>query len=260
MGIVREHNNFIVVSFARNYRRRFSMNSRNGIMLCVFALLLLAGCAKNKVIDHEKLYSGQLPRPAHIWVYDFAATAADLPADSELVRQYSVSTAPQTPEDIATGRKLGALISTELVKQIRGMGMPGENVVTGAIAQLNDLIIRGYLVSFNEGDAAKRVMIGLGSGSSEMSVAVETFQVTAQGLRKLGSGAADSGGSKTPGGAVGLAASIATANPAGFIVSTGMKVYGEASGSSKVEGRAEKNAKEIANVLKKRFQEQGWIK
>jgi hypothetical protein len=260
MGIVREHNNFIVVSFARNYRRRFSMNSRNGIMLCVFALLLLAGCAKNKVIDHEKLYSGQLPRPAHIWVYDFAATAADLPADSELVRQYSVSTAPQTPEDIATGRKLGALISTELVKQIRGMGMPGENVVTGAIAQLNDLIIRGYLVSFNEGDAAKRFMIGLGSGSSEMSVAVETFQVTAQGLRKLGSGAADSGGSKTPGGAVGLAASIATANPAGFIVSTGMKVYGEASGSSKVEGRAEKTAKEIANVLKKRFQEQGWIK
>ncbi|MBP1720253.1 MAG: hypothetical protein H6Q43_3691 [Deltaproteobacteria bacterium] len=102
------------------------MNSRNRIVLCVFALLLLAGCAKTKVIDHEKLYSGQLPRPAHIWVYDFAATPADLPADSELVRLYSVSGPPQTPEDIATGRKLGALIATELVKQIRDMGMPGE--------------------------------------------------------------------------------------------------------------------------------------
>ena len=236
------------------------MKFRSPIMLCLLALLVLAGCAKTKVIDQEKLYSGQLPRPARIWVYDFAATPADLPADSELVRLYSVSGPPQSPEDIATGRKLGALIATELVKQIRDMGMPGEHVVTGAIAQLNDLIIRGYLVSFKEGDAAKRVMIGLGSGSSEMSVAVETFQVTAQGLRKLGSGAADSGGSKTPGSAVGAAALIATANPAGLIVSTGMKVYGEASGSSKVEGRAEKTAKEIADVLKKRFQEQGWIR
>jgi len=36
-------------------------------------------------------------------------------------------------------------------------------------------------------------------------------------------------------------------------------VYGEESGSSKVEGRAKQTAKEIADVLKKRFQEQGWI-
>ena len=38
-----------------------------------------------------------------------------------------------------------------------------------------------------------------------------------------------------------------------------MKLYGEASGSSKVEGRAKDTAKEIADVLKQRFQEQGWI-
>jgi hypothetical protein len=38
-----------------------------------------------------------------------------------------------------------------------------------------------------------------------------------------------------------------------------MKVYGEASGSSKVEGRAEKAAEEIADELKVRFQDQGWI-
>jgi hypothetical protein len=38
-----------------------------------------------------------------------------------------------------------------------------------------------------------------------------------------------------------------------------MKVYGEESGSSKVEGRAKATAKEIADVLKQRFQQQGWI-
>ncbi len=52
---------------------------------------------------------------------------------------------------------------------------------------------------------------------------------------------------------------IATHNPVGLIVSGGMKIYGEASGSSKIEGRAKQVAKEIANRLKTRFEEQGWI-
>lgn len=38
-----------------------------------------------------------------------------------------------------------------------------------------------------------------------------------------------------------------------------MKVYGEKSGSNTVEGRAKQIAKEIADALKMRFQQQGWI-
>jgi hypothetical protein len=45
----------------------------------------------------------------------------------------------------------------------------------------------------------------------------------------------------------------------GLIVSTGLKIYGEESGKSTVKGRAEQTAKEIADVLKKRFQQEGWI-
>jgi hypothetical protein len=48
-------------------------------------------------------------------------------------------------------------------------------------------------------------------------------------------------------------------NPAELIISGGMHVYGEASGGSTIEGRAKATAKEIADVLKKRFQDQGWI-
>jgi hypothetical protein len=123
----------------------------------------------------------------------------------------------------------------------------------------NDIVIRGYLISFDKGNAAERVGIGLGSGASNLKVAAEGFQVTAHGLRKLGSGSSDAGGSKTPGMAVGAATLIATHNPAGLIISTGMKVYGEKSGKSTIEGRVDQTAKEIANILKKRFQEQGWI-
>ena len=58
---------------------------------------------------------------------------------------------------------------------------------------------------------------------------------------------------------MGVAAFLATANPAGLIVSGAGKVYGEASGKSTIEGRAKATAKEIADLLKQRFKEQGWI-
>ncbi|MEJ2429045.1 MAG: DUF4410 domain-containing protein [Deltaproteobacteria bacterium] len=235
------------------------MKSNNHIVLSLLALVVIAGCGSTKVTSRNELVTGLIPRPAHIWVYDFAATPADVPAESALAGKYSEHSAPQTAEQIATGRKLGAEIAAELVKEIRGMGMPAEQAVAATTPQINDIVIRGYLISFKKGSEAKRFAIGFGSGASDLKVAVEGFQMTAQGLRKLGSGTAESGGSKAPGADLGVLGLIATHNPAGLIISSGMKVYGEESGSSKVEGRAEAIAKEIADVLKKRFQEQGWI-
>lgn len=58
---------------------------------------------------------------------------------------------------------------------------------------------------------------------------------------------------------MGLLSLLATHNPLGLIVSAGMKAYGEKSGSDTIEGRASQTAREIADVLKKRFQQEGWI-
>jgi hypothetical protein len=229
------------------------------IISCLLAMVVAAGCASTKVSDREQLVTGKLPRPGHVLVYDFSATAADVPAESALAGQPDLDTTPQTAEQIAEGRKLGAQMAAELVEQIRGMGMPAERASSFTKPQLNDLVIRGHLLSVNEGSEAKRLTIGLGAGASELRTAVEGYQMTAQGLRKLGSGNVAAGGSKGPGGAVGLVTLAATGNPAGLIVSSGMKAYGEYSGSAKVEGRAKQTAKEIADVLKQRFQEQGWI-
>ena len=231
----------------------------NKLVSCLFALAIMAGCASTKVSDREQSASGPIARPNQIWVYDFAATPADVPPHSALAGDSSTDAAPQTAEQIAEGRKLGSEIATELVQEIRAMGMPAANASSATRPQLNDLVIEGALLSVQQGSATERVSIGFAAGGSELKVAVEGFQETATGLRKLGSGDLDATGNKTPGSAVGLASLIATHNPAGFIVSTGMKVYGEKSGSSTVEGRAKQVAKQIADALKKRFQEQGWI-
>ena len=229
------------------------------IGFCVLALAVAAGCASTKVSDRHEYMGGKAPRPHHIWVYDFASTPAEVLAGSALAGQPIEHPTPQTAEQIAAGRKVGAEIATALVEEIFNMGLLAKRASAGTEPEINDLVIRGYLLSVDQGDATKRVAIGFGSGGSELTTAVEGFQVTAQGLRKLGSGTVGSEGSKTPGGAVGVAALIATANPAGLIVGGGMKVYGEYSGSSKIEGRAKATAKEIADQLKPKFQQQGWI-
>jgi len=224
----------------------------------LIAMIVAAGCAKTTV-DREQVVTEKLPRPGTIWVYNFAATPEDLPPNSALAGQYAEHDTPQTAEHIAEGRKLGVEVEKELVSLIRDMEISAEHATKGTKPMVNDLVIQGYVVSFKQGDAAKRVLVGLGSGSSDLNVAVEGFQMTDQGLRKLGGGTTEATGPKTPGGVVGAAAWAATANPLGLIVGTGVKVVEEKTGSAKVEGRAKQTAKEIADLLKERFQEQGWI-
>jgi len=228
-------------------------------IVSLFALVLVVGCATTEVTDRQRLVTEKLPRPGHIWVYDFAATPAEIPAASSLAGQPIEHAKPQTPEQIEIGQKLGAQIAAQLVEEIREMALPAKRASSQTMPEINDIVLRGYLLSIDEGSGTKRVAIGLGYGASELTTAVEGFQMTAQGLRKLGSGKVNASAGKTPGGAVGVVALIATANPVGLIVGGGIKAYGEYSGSSKVEGRAKDTAKGIMEVLKKRFQEEGWI-
>jgi hypothetical protein len=234
------------------------MKSSSRIVLYLFPLLVAAGCSSTKVTDREMLVAGKLPRPSRILVCNFVATSTDIPDDSAIAGKQSDYGTQQTAEQIALGRQLGADIAANLVEKIRSMGLPGDNC-SRFRPQINDIVIRGYLLSIDEGSATKRITIGFGAGSSQLKTAVEGFQMTSRGLRKLGLGQVESGGGKSPGTALGVAGFIVSNNPAGLIIGGASKVYGEVSGNSKVEGRAKQTAEEIADVLKERFYDQGWI-
>ena len=120
-------------------------------------------------------------------------------------------------------------------------------------------MIQGYFISLDEGSATKRIAIGFGFGASQLTTAVEVYQMTGTGLRRLGTARVDAGGNKAPGAELGVASFIVTANPVGLIVGGGIKAYGEASGRNKVEGRARATAKAIAKELKPQFEQEGWI-
>ena len=235
------------------------MRVTSRIVFCLFLLFVVTGCASTQVAQQTPMSSPGLARPNQIWVYNFVANPADMPADSSIGGEVSAPSTPPTAAQIEEGRQLGALIAQNLAADIQAMGLSAVQAGPGSSPQVGDGVIRGYLVSVQGGGVVKRFVIGFGYGTSEMDTIVEGYAVTPQGWRKLGSGTLSSSGSKTPGMVVPAALAIATGNPIGLIVVGGLKIYGEASGRNKLEGRAKATADEIAAQLKIRFQDRGWI-
>jgi len=223
----------------------------------VVALLLLAGCAKTSVTQQQSYEGPRLARPNRIIVYDFAASASDLPAGYDLA--VAAPHASQTADDASLGRKLGAEVAKNLVAELQGAGLPAVQAMGGPPPQVGDITIVGYFVSVDQGSVAKRFALGFGSGAAELQTVVEGYLMTDKGLRRLGSGELNSEGPKGPGEALPLAMAVASGNPIGLIVSSAVKVGGEVSGSSTVEGSAKRTAKEISEKLKAAAQRQGWI-
>jgi Domain of unknown function (DUF4410) len=235
------------------------MSSHKRAVLCLFVLAVLLGCASTKVTQQTSMMAPGLGRPNKILVYDFVASATDVPAGSSIAGAVGPPSESPSAEQVQTGRRLGALIADDLVADIQGMGLPAVHAVPGTSPQVGDGVIRGYLVSVEGGGVVKRFVIGFGYGTSEMDTVVEGYIMTPQGLRKLGSGTLSSSGNKTPGAIVPAAVTIATGNPIGLIVVGGTKVLGEATGRNTLEGRARATADEIADQLRIRFQDRGWI-
>lgn len=225
----------------------------------LLVLFLAFGCATTKISDRETYSGGPLPRPGQIIVYDFVANSDGVAPDSDLAGQTEAPATPPTAEQVELEKQLGMQIAEELAADIRQMGLSAVRATSQAVPQVNDLMIRGYLLSVSKGSELKRVTLGFGSGASELKTFVEGYQMTASGPRKLGHGSLDAGGGKMPGGALGVAALLVTHNPVGLAVQAGVQGYGELSGSAKIQGRAKQTAKEVADQLKIRFKEQGWI-
>src|SRR5437899_2173671 len=144
------------------------MKSGSRMVLCLLALIAVAGCASTNVTQQTPMAKETLARPNQIWVYNFVANPADMPADSSISGAVSAPSKPATRAQLEDGRRLGALIAQELAVDINAMGLSAVQAGPGSSPQIGDGVIRGYLVSVQGGSAAKRFVIGFGAGSSEM--------------------------------------------------------------------------------------------
>jgi Domain of unknown function (DUF4410) len=223
------------------------------------SLLLLAGCASTQVTSHQPYQGEKLPRPGRIMVHDFVADPADLPAGSPLAAQAAPASPAPSASELELGRQLGAQVAEALVTDLESMGLNAVRAAGQPAPAVDDIVLRGYFLSVDPGDATQRVMIGFGAGAAELKTAVEGYQMTPAGLRRLGSGEVASGGGKVPGVLVPLAVLAGSGNPVGLIVGGTVKARGEATGSATIEGAARATADKIMEQMRPTIERQGWI-
>src|SRR4029078_787760 len=134
------------------------------------------------------------------------------------------------------------------------MGLPAVQAVGQPAPRANDIVIKGFLTSVEEGSDGQRLLVGFRSGEAKLKTTVESYQMTtAQVLRLLASYQLDSAGSKTPGVLVPFAMLAATANPISLIamaVAGTTKIYGENTGSNTIDGASKQTADAIATQLR----------
>ncbi len=236
------------------------MNRTTILAACLVAISLAAGCAQTNVSNRESAIASEIiAKPARAIVYDFASTHAGIPPDSALAGLYRERTTPQTPEEIALGRSLGAKVSARLVEELNKNGIAATAAATGPVPLLGDAVIRGEFVSIDKGGRGKRMLIGFGAGSNELHTLVEGYVVTTGGLVPLGSAQIEASGGKTPGMLVPLAVGVATGSVARSLVISGTANVLQELGPESLDGAAKRTAKEIAKVIVKAYKERGWL-
>jgi len=236
------------------------MNRTTIFATCLLAIALAAGCAQTNVSDRNSTgVSAVIAKPAWVIVYDFASTPAAVPPDSAIAGLYRQRATPQTPEEIALGRRLGARISARLVEELNKSGIAAAAAATGPVPHPGDAVIRGEFVSIDEGSRTKRMLIGFGAGAARLDTLVESYVVTTAGLTPLGSAQIETAGGRMPGMLVPIGAGAAAGQAATSAAVSGAANVLQELGPEGLDGAAKRTAKEIAKLIVKAYKERGWM-
>jgi hypothetical protein len=227
-------------------------------LLILFVLAVAAGCAPTNV-QQENMAVAQLAKPSLILVYDFAVTPEEVELDkglsADLMQKYEEHKGTsRTAEEIKVGHRVADALAEELVKKIRSYGLWAERGFGYPHAKAKDLMVKGQLLSIDEGNRTERVAIGLGAGRTSVQANVQVYEMTAEGMKKVDTlrGTAKSGDKMMGIGAI-----------AGHLLASTL-VSGTLSGASEmtsatVEADAKRLAEKVAADLGNFFVDQGWI-
>jgi Domain of unknown function (DUF4410) len=225
-------------------------------------LAVLAACTSTQ--DEVETGGAMLPRPQVVIVERFATSPAEVTLDEGLSTEIEQAMKAQagtsrTEQELQAGRQVADAIADKLVVEIQDMGLSARRGSAVPAGTQNALLIKGQLVSIDEGNRTERVIIGLGAGRSDVRAQVRVYEVTATGSRLIDQIEVDGKSGLTPGmaesmGAGGLAGHLLVATA----VSGGVHVISESMGAD-VVADADRAAKGIAKQLATLFTQQGWI-
>ena len=143
--------------------------------LCLLGLFLSAACAQTTVRPIVRTADKNLPRPTRLLIYDFAVTDANISEYQGILRQQrSNGNAQERSHEI--GWLASEALTANLSRGLHAFGFVVERVTRDTVVKETDLSIDGRIVSVDEGSPLRRLLIGLGSGASTMTVRVQVFR------------------------------------------------------------------------------------
>lgn len=249
-------------SESMNGRDRRTRPTRRAAMAGVATAVMLAGlgaCARTATDDVRMVGPG-LPRPQMIVVHDFQVAPDDVRVDSGIGArlQRMEQGRSDDQERLRVERAVARALSVNLVEEIRKLGLSAEAAAMAAPPPGPVLSVEGQIVSIDEGNKTRRMMIGFGAGASEVRTLTQVYEVRGGAHRLVEDFYTTTKSSRKPGlgpmAGAGAAAGHAAQSAA---IAGGLGLASER--SQTVEGDVKHAAREIARTLSRFFVAQRWI-
>jgi len=205
-----------------------------------------------------------LPPPRVVIVQTFATSPDEVELDAGLSTEVEQAIksdrgTSRTEQEAEAGRQVADAIAKHLVVEARDLGIPAEQGSTVPPGVQHALVLKGQLISIDEGNRTERVVIGFGAGRSDVRVHVQAYEVTPAGSQLVDTIEVDAKSGLTPG----MAETMGVGGLTGHLVvsavaSGGLHVASESVGAN-VVADADRAAKGIAKQLAALYARQRWI-
>lgn len=137
---------------------------------------LLAGCVHAQVSDESQIAPAPAGQPAKIYVSDFDLGVANIKSESMIpwngpVRRFVVGSWNRNPQ-VFHDKAVNSLAET-IVKKLRKAGYKAERWYPNEALPDNGWLVRGVVVTVDQGNRVRRAVVGFGLGEAELKVAVD---------------------------------------------------------------------------------------
>ncbi len=251
-------NKFRNADTVRAFITAISRRALGGAMVVGLALAGMSACARVSTQDVMMREPG-LRKPELIIVHDYQVSPGEVQLDSGIGSRIErlVTRTPEEQEELKLAQSVARIGTSTLVEEIRKLGLPAEPATTASPGAGPTLSIEGQVLSINEGNKTRRLIIGFGAGASEVRTLTQVYEITGGEHRLVDDFYTTVKSSRKPGVGPMGGADAAAGRAVGAAVAAGIGVASERSQTA--EADTKHAARAVAKDLAKFFVEQGWI-
>jgi len=139
----------------------------------VIALLLSLGCASASV-EGRRVDTGDriIPKPPVLLVYPFALDSDDVAVDT-------LGFSDATHEDRSSENlRIQSELLFQTVSKLNERGINAKSGTDVTEIPLNALLVKGQFVTIDEGNRARRMIIGFGAGAERLTTQIQVYHST----------------------------------------------------------------------------------